>query len=216
MVSVVMDPGDEVEVASALQRFLSAIAFRYAQPVEDVHHGATGDSDPFNGAGTRVLRSFAATQVVDAPIEVVVVQDEALWRALAFNREGVNAASPIYKCLCFWNVLDAAFDVLRGETPQAHARDEFVNERCIPFVEWHHLQTPVGDWATYFRDEIRNAAAHVLRPAGKRVLNPDAGQERVQLNRDAAVLANLASEAIGERWPSPVAIRRDDEEWHLD
>lgn len=215
MVSVLV-PGTEqsLAVSDALQRFFSAVAFRFHQPVEDVSHGGMGGDDPWNPHGTRAQRYFAATYVLDAPREIAVVQDEALWLALALYREGVNSTSSIYRCLCFKNVLDAVFNVERETvrphvpTPEAAARDEFINSRSGLFAEWHHVAPPQSDWGTYFRDEIRNAAAHVVRAEGKRVLNPDRPRERVLLQDDAHVLSNLASEAIGERWPMPVTVSR--------
>lgn len=217
MVSVVVpDEGDYSAVAEALQRFFSAVVFRYGQPVEDVIHGGIGGDDPWNPHGARAQRYFAATHVLDAPLEIAVEQDQTLWLALALYREGINTSSSIYRCLCFKNVLDAVFDV-RQETvgkgvasPEAKARDDFINSRAGLFAEWHHVAPPETDWGTYFRDEIRNAAAHVVRAEGKRVLDPDRPRERVLLQNDASVLLNLASEAIGERWPLPVVVTRRD------
>jgi hypothetical protein len=111
-------------------------------------------------------------------------------------------------------VLDAVFNVERETerpgvvTPEAGARDEFINSRAGLFAEWHKVAPPTSDWGTYFRDEIRNAAAHVVRAEGKRVLNPDRPRERVLLQSDAYGLLNLAAEAIGERWPMPVTVTR--------
>jgi len=108
MISVLV-PGteDSPAVADALQRFFSAVAFRFAQPVEDVIHGGVGGNDPWNPHGARTQRYYAATHVIDAPKEIAVKPDEALWLALAIYREGINATSSIYRCLCFKNVLDA-------------------------------------------------------------------------------------------------------------
>jgi hypothetical protein len=218
MVSVLV-PGveDSPAVLEALQRFFSAVAFRFGEPVEDVIHGGVGGDDPWNPHGARTQRYFAATHVLDAPREIAVVPDEALWLALALYREGVNATSSIYRCLCFKNVLDAVFNVERETvrpgvvSAEANLRDKFINSRAGLFAEWHKVVPPASDWGTYFRDEIRNAAAHVVRAEGKRVLNPDRPRERVLLQSDASVLLNLAAEAIGERWPMPVTvIRRPD------
>ena len=213
MVSVlVAGVEDSPVVMEALQRFFSAIAFRFGEPVEDVIHGGVGGDDPWNPHGARTQRYFAATHVLDAPCGITVVPDEALWLALALYREGVNATSSIYRCLCFKNVLDAVFNVERETvrpgvvTDEAKARDEFINSRAGLFAEWHKVAPPASDWGTYFRDEIRNAAAHVVRAEGKRVLNPDRPRERVLLQHDASVLLNLASEAIGERWPANVSV----------
>lgn len=217
MVSVLV-PGvdDSPAVVEALQRFFSAVAFHFAQPVEDVSHGGAGGDDPWNPHGSRTQRYFAATHVLDAPKEISIESDKALWLSLALYREGINASSPIYRCLCFKNVLDAVFDVEREtvrsgvRTPEAQARDEFINDHSGLFAEWHKAPAPATDWASYFRDEVRNAAAHVVRGEGKRVLNPDHPRERLHLQADASVLSNLASEAIGERWPQAVTVIRRD------
>jgi hypothetical protein len=92
MVSVLV-PGTEQSpaVAEALQRFFSAMVFRYGQPVEDVTHGGMGGDDPWNPHGARAQRYYAATYVLDAPREIAVVQDEALWLALALHRHRPGA-----------------------------------------------------------------------------------------------------------------------------
>jgi hypothetical protein len=65
-------------------------------------------------------------------------------------------------------VLDAVFNVERETvrpsvpTSAAAARDEFINGRSGLFAEWHHVAPPQSDWGTYFRDEIRNAAAPLI------------------------------------------------------
>lgn len=215
MVSVAM-PGNDgsPEIDAALLRFLSAVAFRYHQPVEDESWGAAGGADPWNPHGSRAQRAFGAIHLIDAPKEIAVLHDESLWLALALYREGINATSPIYGCLCFRNVLDVAFDV-RDEksrqgvpTPEAAARDVFINARAGQFAGWYQVVEPAAGWADYFRDEIRNAAAHVIRNEGKRVLNPDRPRERLLLQTDARILAELASEAVGERWQDAVVATR--------
>jgi hypothetical protein len=209
MVSLVVAADDDsVATEEALQRFLSVVSFRYSAPVEDVSHGASGETDPFNPFGTRALRYFIANQVIDAPRGIAVTADKNLWLALALYREGVSAASAIYQCLCFKNILDVVFAVREEGSTQARRRDEFINENSGLFAEWHKLPRPSKGWAFYFRDEIRNAAAHVIRPPGRRVLNPDRPRERLALRSDAAVLANLASEALSERWPNAVTVTR--------
>src|SRR5687768_6562965 len=117
MVSVELQSEDESgPAAESLQRFLSAAAFKYDEPVEDVHYGGrptSGEADPFNLPATRAQRAYLLIKQADAPASLRVTDDPALWLALALFREGKNAGSPFYKCLAFRHALDATHDVAR-------------------------------------------------------------------------------------------------------
>lgn len=220
MVSVVIAGDHEVrEVAALLQRFLSAVAFHYDQAVEDAHGGGlggSGETDPFHWTGPRALRPYAATFVSDAPAGIEVANDGRLRVALGYYREGLNAGSPFYSFLAFWNVLEAVFDVEhqtvgRKTTPEAEQRDIFIR-RTAPRVAWASPseQQVQGDLAAYFRDEARNALAHVIRP-GRREIDPDNPSERVRLRDDSAWLRRIARAAIEERWSEGVQVVRHPE-----
>jgi hypothetical protein len=220
MVSVMVS--DDLRDSSAsvtLQQFLSAASHLYAQPVEDVHYGSTpasGETDEFNPSGARAQRSFIATHVVEAPVSLFVATDDSLRLALALSRESANASSPFYSCLASWNMLNAVFEVMNETarqvaTQEAAQRDAFIEAHAGLFAEWHHVPKPPRGWALYFRDEVRNALAHVKRPAGKSVVNPDDPRARVRLRNDAAVLRELGAEAVNERWPDGLRVVRRDQ-----
>jgi hypothetical protein len=218
MVSVVVtDDDDKREAARSLQRFLSAVAFEFDQPAEDVSYGGgggSGETDPYHWSGPRAPQAFAWIAKHAAPLAIEVDADRRLRVALAYYREGLNAGSPFYKVLAFWNVLASAFEVeyetpRQSSTPTAEAqrRDDFIRHRAPQFA-WRGRRAPhmSGDLAVYLRDEARNAIAHVLRK-GRREIDPDDPSERVRLSDDAWLLHRVARAAILEFWATAVRVR---------
>jgi hypothetical protein len=213
MVSVALASEDEAgPAAESLQRFLSAAAFKYDEPVEDVHYGGRPEergADPFNLPATRAQRSHFLMKKVDAPAALSVVDHASLGLTLAFYREGKNAGSPFYKCLAFRHALDAAHDVelesvSRVPTPEAIARDAFIDALAPIVAGWFSLSTPARGWPHYLRFEVRNALAHVARRRGRTSINPDDPPDRVRLRADADMLEGLARIAVDHRWPTAV------------
>lgn len=183
-----------------------------------MHYGGTpgsGETDTFNPYGARAQRSFPAIYKADAPAALVVEDDGTLRLTLSLYREGMNAGSPFYGCLAFRNVLDAVYGVehetrSRVSTPEAAARDAFIDATAATYAGWYSMPTPTRGWADYYREEVRNALAHVWR-TGRRHVNADDPAERVRLSSDARVLQHIAKGAVEQRWPHGVtAVRRDD------
>lgn len=213
MVAVVIaDDEDGRLAARSLQRFLSAAAFAYEQPVDDGAGGLGGDggSDAYHPFGSRAERAHPYVYKAEAPASLVVKDHEALRLALSFFREGLNANSPFYRCVAFRNVLDAVFEVehetgaqpgsrKRTPTKEATARDAFIDVNATAVAGWYSKTTPSQGWADYLRDEVRNALAHVKR-TGRREINPDDPAERVRLMSDARLMQQLANAAIEQRW----------------
>jgi hypothetical protein len=213
MVSVALaDEGESGPAAESLQRFLSAAAFKYDEPVEDVHHGGPpgrAKADPFNLHATRAQRAYFLIKQADAPASLRVTDDPALWLTLALYREGKNAGSPFYKCLAFSNALDATHDVeretvSRAQTLEAARRDDFIDALAPIVAGWFSLPTPGRGWPHYLRHEVRNALAHVHRRRGRTQVNPDTPADRVRLRADADMLEALARIAVDHRWPAAV------------
>ena len=196
MVSVVVTSDDDRhEAARSLQRFLSAVAFAFDQPVEDVSYGArtgSGETDPYHWAGHRAHQAFRTLSKHTAPASIEVESDPQLGVALAYYRESVNAASPFYRFLALWNVLSAVFDIereaLAGKgtpTSEAARRDAFIRREAPKYAWRSRRAAPVtGDLARYFREDARNAIAHVRRSAAREI-DPDDPDERVRLSDDA-------------------------------
>ena len=221
MVSYVVPDLDEDANAAraAVQRFLSAVAFLYDLPVEDVSYGALlggGGTDPFNPHGHRHPRSHVGTWKLDAPAAIEVDAAPLLRRSLAYYREGLNAGSPFYGCLAFRNVLDAAFRVThethgRRATPEAIERDTFIDAATPAFVQRRGLAdlTAGRTWSAYLREEVRNALAHVHR-GGRVEVDLDDFCERQRFLIDTSVSQFLARAKIEERWPHGVrAVARE-------
>jgi len=106
--------------SSELERFLSAIAFCYAQPVESVAHGSRFGDDPYLEPMTRPLGTRAGTVLVEPCKSVGMRAEPEVALALAHYCEGMNASSPFYRLLALWNSVDAVF---RDET----VRDAFLD-----------------------------------------------------------------------------------------
>lgn len=213
MLAAVLGDNDDLTLtAHAGLRFLSAVAFYYDVPVQDEARGfigGDGETDPFIPHGHRAQQPYPYVRRADAPSEVVVQPDRALQIALAYYREGLNAASPFYRCLAFRNVVDVTHEVLRetvgsSVTSEAAARDAFIDEVAPRYAAASGVAEPPAGWSHYLRDEVRNALAHVLRKPGRRQVNPDDPSERPRLEFDGVLLQRLAKAAVDKRWPDAV------------
>jgi hypothetical protein len=93
------DDADYRAAAESLQRFLSAVAFAYNQPVDQGSGlGGDGEPDAFHPfGGGRVPRSYPYIYKEEASAALVVQDDKTLRVALAYYREGLNASSPFYR-----------------------------------------------------------------------------------------------------------------------
>lgn len=211
MVAAIATDDEMDEIAYGLQRFLSAVAWAYDQPVEDEADaeflGGEGGNDPFNPSGSRRARAHAGIFLREAPAEIEVRNDvERLGVALAYYREGLNAGSPFYRCLAFRHVLDAVFGVQhetrqKQATPEAANRDLFIDSEAPSIPSYGLVRS--GEWSAYLREEVRNAIAHVLRPT-RRQVDPDHWSERKRLALDARLLKELARMAVEQHWPNAV------------
>jgi hypothetical protein len=199
-----------LDALRAAEELLSALAFKFDVPIEDsaLGSGAGGD-DIFNPHGAWVthgsIGGWGGFFLTDAPRAVVVIDDPALRRALGLYREGLNAASPFYRCLAYRGVLDVAFAVTNEKragqvTAEAGQRDSYIDAQGPAFAAQLSGSSPSPpSWAEYLREDVRNAVSHVLR-AGRREVDVDEPTDRWRLDFDAGVLKRLARGAIEDRW----------------
>ena len=200
---------DRDDALLSAERLLSALAFRFDVPIEDSALGSGhGGDDIFNPSGARVthgsIGGWGGFMLKDAPRHVTVVDEPALQRSLGLYREGLNAASPFYRCLAYRGALDVVFNVTHETrsgraTAEATRRDAYVDANA-PAVAARLTRTPPSpsSWASYLRDDVRNAISHVLRP-GRREVDVDDPSDRKRLDFDSSVSRKLARAAIKER-----------------
>jgi hypothetical protein len=220
MVAALTTESEMDDIAYALQRFLSAVAYGYDEPVEDDTNAqflvAQGGNDPFNPSGKRLARAYAPF-IKPAPTQISVPSsEEGLHIALAYYREALNASSPFYRALAFRHVLDATFNVTsetrnKQPTPEAASRDAFVDAIAPPadelIIRHGVVLQPETALSAHLTDEVRNAVAHVLRPNARQV-HPDQWFERRRMSSDARLMQTLARKAVEQRWPQPVVVTR--------
>jgi hypothetical protein len=205
-VTVVAADAEVAMAADDLQRFLSALAFWLDAPVEAVSYGASGECDPFHRAVLRTRQAAVVSVVVEPPDGIVVCADPNARLALACYREALNAGSPFYRFLAFWNCLDAAFNVDRD----ARARNSFIDANAPRFEQraWDVRYPFPQDPAKDLEQESRHAIAHVLRQPGHRMLHPDSAADREQLHAESRLLQWLARGAIDYMFPAAVNVGR--------
>lgn len=202
---VVEDEDDEGAAADDLQRFLTALAFWLHQPAEAVSFGSSGESDPFHPAIHRALRTHVGWMLAEPPAAISMRREPRLRVALAYFREALNAGSPFYRFLAFWNSLEAAVGMTRDST----SRDRLINslaERVRETV-WDARYPFPPDLASALRDDSRHAIAHVLRDPGGREIDPDRAADRVRITSEADALSWITENAIKTAFPDPVTGR---------
>jgi hypothetical protein len=176
---------------------------RLGQPAEAVSsHTGSGVTDPFHPAIHRAPRTHVGWMLTEPPDAIVVRPETNVRVALAYFREGLNAGSPFYRFLAFWNSIDATFGVTRDAT----RRDAFIRS-FAPRVRsrWDGRRFPFpSDLAVALRDDSRHAIAHVLRDPGGQQVDPDSGTDRDRLTTEADALKWIAEEALRSEYPDPV------------
>ncbi len=200
--TVLEDESDWGGAAADLQRFLSALAFNHDQPADATTYGGTADTDPYKPAMWRARRSYESWMISEPYAKISLRPETNLRLAVAYYREGLNAVSPFYKFLAFWNSLDAVFDAESNPS----ARDTFLDKTAPQYAAtWDDKYHPFPkNPAQALREDSRNAIAHVLRRKGKRTIDPDQAHDRMRLDRESRLLHSLTRAAIEKKYPYPV------------
>lgn len=188
---------DETAVESAISRLLSALSFMYELPMAISATAGTGWKQEFDPPIIG-QPGYSFRQLEPPPGRVHVVGGHPLGLVLALMREARSARSPAYRYLAYYNALAVAFD----DDKEAKAR--FIDEQ-LEHAPGPQGEIPSGfDWNLHFRDRLRNAIAHTIRPPGRPVLNPDDTTDRWLLTDGADRLAALVRTQVQSRWPRPV------------
>ena len=199
---VVSDEEDERRAAGSLQRFLTTIAYYYDESAEAVSFGGSGETDPYARATLRRPRTYIGWTITE-PYDRMGLRPEPLLRtAAAYYREGLNAGSPFFRFLAFWNSLSAVFG---DDRPR---RDGFLNTEATRdrHTQWPDSLPFPDEPARAFYNDSRNAIAHVLRDPGKTTVDPDHAEDRVRIGAEANLLRWIAHRAIEAEYPQPVTV----------
>ncbi len=195
---------DERNAADTMQRFLSVIAFWLGQPAEALNGGMSGEPDSFHPAITRARRTYSGLYRVAAPRAIELRPERNVRLAVSYYREALNAGTPFYRFLAFWNSLEAALTVNQETT----LRDAFINREAQHFVgRWNSARHsfPTDPATTLVRDS-RNAIAHVLRGDQRCEVDPDKADDRERLDHEARLLEFPARRAIEQRYPGAIMV----------
>ena len=201
VVTVLMpEPADDT-IGLLTNRFVSALSFGLDHAINidgSMISGRCGEFDPPVAHGP----AMDTTIVLPPVTRCDVVDDGVLHLVLGLYREGLGAGSPFYRMLSLFNALEATFG---GEDRDV---DDFVNDQGDRLPD----PPPHGqDWATYFRDALRNAAAHAApRRQARLVLDPNDPCDRRAVTEAARWLTLLVRLAILKTWENPVRIGRSD------
>jgi hypothetical protein len=188
------------DAVEAAQRVLSAFAFYHDIRMESrPTSGGTSTTNLLHPFGARDVRDTIGTHQAVAPSELIVDPDPQLRLALAVYREGLNAGSPFYRFLAFWNVLEVVFGGI------GRKRNHFIRAEA---PRSYFKLSIKRDIATHLRDESRNAIAHIVRrQAADTKIDPDLPHDRERLDQETRLLRDLAKKAIERRWPQSVQMR---------
>lgn len=106
--SVLGDDTDAI-VATELERFLSALTYRYDVPAEVTHYGSSWTDDPFVPPFSRGPRPPGWARKPPPDWLSCKRNSAGLLKALGWYREGKNAGSPFYRFLAHRNALEAVY-----------------------------------------------------------------------------------------------------------
>jgi hypothetical protein len=180
----------------AVERFLSALSFRYRGPFTVLSSAGASWPGPFDPAVARAPGTQRFGIAYEAPEEVSVVDDERLRLVLALHREGRSSDSPFYRFLAYWNALEASFDL---DSRQLAAFIDGSPKRARGW--FRDFETPEEGWAEHLRRSNRDAVAHAVRSSPRAtVRDPDEPRDRGRLGRDSGLLANLVLDRVEQRW----------------
>jgi methylamine utilization protein MauJ len=117
----------------------------------------------------------------------------------------VNAISPFYRFLAYWNCLEATFDVNRLRN--LNSFQTFLNQ-AAPQFRWRwdsRFPFPRNPWERLW-EESRSAVAHVIRDPGRRRASPNSNRDRERFE-EANWLRHIARLAVKQKYSKPVTLR---------
>ena len=194
--TMVGDPEDYAEERRATASFLSALSFSTRQRIRVVMTGGAGFKLEMDPPLVNALRRGLVDHNYDAPAEVVAVADRSLRIVLGYYREGLNAATPFFGFLAFWNALDVACEDVDGRL------SAWIRATAPGHAHLRGSDVPVpADWWVHLQNGWRNAVAHTIRdPERAPDLDPDDPVVSQVLGRDARLLEQLVQIRVRERW----------------
>ena len=203
VISVMIDDANHPDAdLIATNRFVSALVFVTEQAMSYVTSVTSGFKTEFDGP--LIGQPGAAPSLLtQAPLSIVVEDDERLRLVLALIREASAAESPFYRFLAFYNALDTAFDSVPG------ARRAFIDEALADVDKPADHDPATFTWSNYLQDSLRNAVAHTIRDKpDQRSLNPDDFGDRRALDEASRHVEALVRRRVAERWPQGVVVVR--------
>lgn len=183
-------------VATELERFLTALVYEYGLPAEVVAYGSNFETDPYAPPIASAPRTHSGWMMGE-PFEAISLRrDPPVLKSLAWYREAVNAGSPLYRFLAYWNCLEATLE---------RRRAEFI-DRTVPTLQhlWNTSYPFPSNPSEHFHELSRNAIAHVFR-GRRQMIDPDADQDRRRLDSESRFLDDVARIAIKETFGNPLA-----------
>jgi hypothetical protein len=176
----------------AMERFLSALSFKFGYGLTVAEEAASGFKKEFDPP--LLQHPHLPGTIFPAPVALSVPDDEDLTLCLAHMREGMAATSVGFRFLSFWKAVEVAVGSAQfvGWVGGAAARG------------WPAEGLDADGWFARLNDG-RNAAAHAVRFDPESLhYHPDDPLSRVKIRTDVDKLWQLARQAIDERWPDPV------------
>jgi hypothetical protein len=188
----------------AMERFLSAVSWWTTRGIEFETAAGAGVPQEKDPPVATARRFGFGVSVSEAPHELVVLDDPALKRVLAYCREGLNTGAAFFRFLAFWNALDIACDDNDGGLPV------WINATMPNFAHLRGgVQPPPDDWWEHLNNDRRHAVAHAVRDGRGPEIDPDDPDDRAKLWTDARLLKDLVGIRVHERWGNhPVSLRR--------
>ena len=202
--TMIEDANDYAAERLDMERFLSAISWWTGRGIEIETAAGAGRPDEMDPPVATARRYGLGTSLYEATYELVVDDDQALRRVLAYHRQGLNTGGAFFRFLAFWNALDIACDNYDGTLP-AWIRASMPDHAHLRGGD----EAPPEDWWTHLQNERRSAVAHAVRDGRGDELDPDDPDDRSKLWTDARLLQDLVGIRVRERWGErPVWQRR--------
>ena len=198
VVSVVQSDEDQDAAALATNRLLAAVSYALDMPIGIGWSMVTGFKQHLDPP-TACELALTSRMFISPVTEVQVAIDERLYHVLGLYREGVSAESPYHHFLSLHNALVTTFDGNEDDA-ENYATEHESRAPDVP--------SGVDALGSYFRDVMRNAIAHTVRPPGRPVLDPNGPGDRAKAAAATRPLRHIVRQRVEERWPGGVRALR--------